>query len=305
METQEDIVTPSSPAFFVWRVLAGGTLLVAAGMKVFYAPAIFAQGGLLAFPPLLYSAIFLELLIGGYALLGDRLIAWRAILAFYAVLAVVAGYSLVVGADCNCFGTWASTKLTLPFDLAIVISGIWVMPKGKIEIAPPLRKMALGISLGLGLAGVLGASYHVSIASQGQGMVDMLLTDSLIGKPWPIDGDVHPDLAPLAEGRWMVLLLSSDCHHCQQLVTEHFSDAQRHRSGERVATFLTGQKDWPFAFDRVSFDSNQGTIPWQDEPPFVANPAVFLLSDGVIVEASDGADTDEFLPSLFDEAASS
>ena len=128
------------------------------------------------------------------------------------------------------------------------------------------------------------------------GYSPVMLADMLIEKRWPLDATLHPDLAELDEGRWMVLVVRRDCEHCRQLLEKHFADPATHRPNERTATFVAGETSWPFMLDEIAIESSAGTsITWPAEEPFVASPAIFLIENGRVVKASDGEDADAFL----------
>jgi len=110
---------------------------------------------------------------------------------------------------------------------------------------------------------------------------------------------VHPSLAKLDEGSWMVLVVRQDCEQCRKLLEKHFADPHAHRPNERTAVFVAGATSWPFMLDKIAIESSSNTsITWLGEEPFVASPAIFLIENGRVVKASDGEDADGFLEEL-------
>lgn len=97
----------------------------------------------------------------------------------------------------------------------------------------------------------------------------------------------------------MVIIVRRDCEHCQTLVSEFFGGANRHRSEERTIIFIAGETRWPFQFDQISMDADNGKfIEWPQEEPFVSSPAVFVLEVGYVQEAADGKNAATLCKSL-------
>lgn len=133
----------------------------------------------------------------------------------------------------------------------------------------------------------------------GSSDIEFLLADSYVGKPWPVTDDFHPDLKALENGSWLVLIVRSDCKHCRELLERYFSDPAVRPDDARTAIFVAGSSSWPFQFDRVTVPVTSGEfVQWDSQEPFVAGPAVFLLSDGIVVAAADGQNSDAFVRKL-------
>jgi len=129
--------------------------------------------------------------------------------------------------------------------------------------------------------------------------LNYLQAKNTIGKPWPLTSEFHPALSSLSTGKWMVLVVRPDCEHCRALVQTHFADARSHRRNERTALFIANPNQWQFELDRISFIPNsRAFIKWKDSDPFVASPAVFLLEDGKVVDASDGDESTKMVDRL-------
>jgi hypothetical protein len=85
------------------------------------------------------------------------------------------------------------------------------------------------------------------------------------------------------------------------MVARYFADPETHRPGERTAFFAFGFGDdrWRFQFDRVTFDrSGDALLSWPNGKPYVVNPAVFLVDNGIVVDAAEGEETVQFMGSL-------
>ena len=151
------------------------------------------------------------------------------------------------------------------------------------------------------MLGVAAASYFNATADKDDPL-EFLLADELIGSPWPIDRTVDAALAPLGSGNWMILVVREDCEHCRELLDHHFPSADRHRENERTAVFIAGRVEWPFALDQVSLEAPfAGSIAWPVGEPFVASPAVFIVTDGVVSAAADGDESNELVAGLWGE----
>ncbi|MDA8745970.1 hypothetical protein N9N28_15195 [Rubripirellula amarantea] len=126
--------------------------------------------------------------------------------------------------------------------------------------------------------------------------LEHLLADSLVGKQWPIDSSFHEKLEQTASGKWLIIVARNDCSHCREMLRTHFADPRRHRKGERTAIFLVDGERWEFSLDFVSLDRKfADEVDWHGDQPFVASPAVFVLSDGEVVIAADGADSEALM----------
>ena len=136
----------------------------------------------------------------------------------------------------------------------------------------------------------------------------LLVADVLVGKSWPLNGQMDSQLSELSSGKWMILIAQQDCGHCRNLVARYFADPETHRPGERTAVFVFGGADdrWQFQFDRVTLDLSGDTwLSWPNGKPYVVNPAVFVVDNGIVVDAAEGAETDQFMSSLLSDPVQS
>ena len=128
--------------------------------------------------------------------------------------------------------------------------------------------------------------------------LEFMLADGLVKKPWPLDGKISRQLNAMESGKWLAIVARKDCEHCQKLIEEHFESPKKTTDNRRTALFIAGADQWNFLLDEVSLSApTHGTIEWRREP-FVASPAVFLIDDGVVFDAADGAESDEFLKKI-------
>lgn len=278
------------------RFWLAGILIIAAAAKVSTMTEILAGNGLLAVRPVLLSVIGLETAIAVYLLIGEQCWSWLVTVILFVGFSAASAYAISTGQDCNCISQKISPKMMLPFDVAILAIVFWGRPAISFALNKPLL-LQVFVSVGVGVL-ISGAAAHYDPAEKSDPL-EFLLADVLIDKHWPLDGKLHPDLAKLGQGNWMVLVVRHDCEHCRELLERHFADPYAHRPKERTAVFIAGETSWPFMLDKVAIESSSDTlITWPGEEPFVASPAVFVIENGRVVNAKDGDDADAFLGEL-------
>lgn len=287
----------------VVRVAVSILLLGAASAKTFSVPEIVASEGLLSSLEWLSIVIGVEAAIAVYAVLAAPRQSWTAVTLLFSVFAGFAAYALVTQSNCQCFGDRLGARLTLPLDLAILAACWYCRPSVGSDERRSQGTVMLSVAIPLVVGGVfVQLAYQVSqvhVANNSQSL-NFLLADMLTGKTWPLGETQHPLLDEMHDGKWLVLIVRSDCEHCRELVEREFAQPDRRGPFERTAVFVAGGKEWPFQFDRVSMDAASGNvISWTSEEPFVASPAVFCLSDGVVTSAADGTDADAFIGEFF------
>jgi hypothetical protein len=285
------------------RVAIPLLLLTAAAMKTRRVTEILASDGLLGSLALLLVVIGFEAAIAVYILMAPQWRSWLAVTMTFSLFAGVAAYSLATQSNCQCFGDHLGARVTLPLDLAI-LAACWYCrpPAGSDE-----RRFQGAVILSVLIPVVVGAvfaqfayqAHQTQIANHNQ-EINFLLADMLTGKPWPLRATQHSLLEEMDQGEWLVLIVRSDCEHCRNLVAREFTEPDRRGPFDRTAIFIAGGQEWPFEFDRVSMDlESQNVVSWDSEEPFVASPAVFCLSHGVVTRAADGTDADAFIDGLF------
>ena len=284
-----------------WRWLKrfiASLLGIAALLKTLTSTQILASDGLLSATVLLFTVIGLEVALVVYLLTATSRRAWLATMATFSLFVPVALYALIFGRDCNCFGSSMGAELTLPLDMVILTLAWWFRPVPvDVSSLPVLHQVPVAVVTGL--LSAVGAFGFYQMESRPDNPA-YLLADSIINERWPISGRSHSALQPLDRGEWLILVVRVDCDHCRELVRTCFSDPQRQPSGLRTVVFLAGETDWPFQLDHVSLQiSHAQAVTWLNEPPFVASPAVFVLRDGIVVDAADGRDSDQLLEELF------
>src|SRR4026208_1336285 len=122
---------PMNP--IVIRLLLGGLLLVAAGLKGHQlATEPVLESGLLHWRPLSVCVVEVEIAIGIWLLSGVYLLAARHVaILWFALLGCVSFWNLVAGVtDCHCFGKLSvEPKWVFLVDFAAVASLLWCRPR--------------------------------------------------------------------------------------------------------------------------------------------------------------------------------
>ncbi|MBC7965239.1 MAG: hypothetical protein H7Z17_04860 [Fuerstia sp.] len=260
---------------------------------------ILAGDGLLAIRPVLLTVIGLETAIAVFLLFGDAFWSWVVTVCTFVVFSGASAYAIVTGQDCNCISAAIGPKLMLPFDLS-VLALVWAVRPGTSIRWNNRLLFEISGSLVAGLLVAGAASFYDPAANSDP--LEFLLADMLVEKRWPLNARLHPELAALAKGNWMILVVRRDCEHCRELLARYFADPQSHRENERTAVFIAGDTTWPFKLDEIAIEpATQTSITWPIAEPFVASPAIFLLTNGKVIKARDGSDADEFLKELMPE----
>lgn len=274
------------------------TLFGAAIIKISRGPQILSSGGLLGNEFIFYPTIFGELAGSVCIAFLTASASWLFAICAFGLLLLVASYAQIAGLNCNCFGASVPSWLSIGSDVSILSLCAFVRPSPALQAKSNRPVVVSGAILGLfGCAVSLATARH----DDGNAPFRLLLADELINKAWPLNETVHPLLKQTETGRWLILVVRRDCEHCKELLSRHFLDSSRRRPGERTAIFVSAGRTWWFSFDAVSIDAQpQGIFEWLSGEPFVASPAVFVINEGVVVDASDGNESDILLEKLFD-----
>lgn len=292
----------SSPvnAWFYWRYLVSLILGIAATVKVFSFIQIISGHGLLASPAVLLTAIGIESMVAVYVILGEPIFAWMTTIVTFSLLAVAAAIALATGQQCNCMGSSLGPGVMLPLDLAILAGSIRLRPRFASRwCARSLIPIAVSILAAGAMVGLAGYRHRSAVNAPA---LEFLLAKTTIGKPWPLDNRFHPTLKQLSSGKWMVLVARADCDHCHELIQNYFANPRGHRPEERTAIFMANAGKWQFQFDQIAAKlESPAVLTWDRAEPFVASPAIFLLDNGIVVDASDGKETGKLIGNLHAE----
>lgn len=295
--------TTSGVAWGVVKTAVSLILFYAALMKSFRIAEILAtSGGLFSSKAMLITAIAFEAGVATYILLAPASKSWSAVIGTFSLLTLAALYSLATERSCDCFGGDYGAELTLPLDLAILLACGIFRPIGNGRKKCSNTFLIVSSTI-VGVALSSSALYYQEIRSlETTEQFDTLLADMLIGREWPLTSAMHPNLSQLETGKWLIVVAKADCEHCQQLVQREFSNAKRHRNGERTAVFIAEGTRWSFQLDAVSMTPVEAdVIGWPRKPPFFASPAIFCLIHGKVVAAADGPSAGDFLADRFKE----
>jgi hypothetical protein len=266
----------------------------AAIVKVLGFNEILLSDGLLSSRHALLAVIVIESAISVFVLLADRWASWLVASITFGTFSVIAGWAWLSDQACNCYGATFGPGLVFVTD-AVVLTLLTLVrvPRERVSRLKPLCVAGLGgLTVGVGVL----LSNPPAVFSD---PLQFLVPESLVGHPWPIDESWHSELSRLQEGEWLVVVLRTDCPHCVELINNHFTedDGTTPNAGQAVV-FVSGQRRWPFQFDRISLNPTGDTsILWPSDAPFVACPAVFVIRDGIVIDAADGKESDPFLQS--------
>ena len=303
---------------FVIRLLASAILLLAAISKLQVAPPILRGESLLSNPWLLYLAIIVEFAVATFALLAPPRSAWAAITVLFLALSAFATWAIVANQECSCFGNLLPSGTSLPINIVVITVLFWSRKLWGISqancgfqsIANYVRtynqkpdnlsvRLAVACVASLVAATVSGMALNNTLKSQKEiPDIRFLLADDWIGKSWPIDEIFDEKLKEVTLGKWLILILRSDCEHCNALakrIDDHQNDAAVGKP--KIVSLVAGSNDWPIHFGQASTSLESPVkVHWHGrEEPFVASPAAFLLEYGTIVEAKDGTKADDLV----------
>lgn len=290
----------SKKTWKLFRLPVALLLLLTAISKTVNAVSITESDGLLSVTLLLLTAILVETFVAIYLIVGSPVYSWRASIILFCTFVGALGYALATGRSCNCISQAISTRSMLCIDILVLVGLYYCRPaykKSKSNTRAEARRAAIAVLVSFLVASV--GAYQL----QNTDMADpfeFLLADKLLGKRWPLDSRLDPSLRVLESGRWLILVVRQDCDHCRELVSKYFVDPHKTRSNERTAVFIAGENVWPFQFDNVSFDVDGfHSVSWPYNEPFVASPAVFVIRNAIVQEASDGNEADRLLKDIF------
>jgi hypothetical protein len=295
----------------VLRLVVSGILVFALIGKIQMAPAILRGESILSNPFLLAVAICVEGAAAAWVLVAPAKFAWYVITALFLVLSGFAGFAFFTNRECNCFGNALPSGTTIPINIAILVAmflcrscfGVVrenVGSKAKEKVlyfidpnATLLSRWTVLACIGsMAAATISGIGLNFSLSSQKEiPNIRFLLADDWIGKTWPIGALYNEKLAALSDGKWLVLIMRSDCDHCRALtdLVDGNYDENFVSGGPKIASLVAGDSTWPVHFGEASTLSASTTvITWPSGvEPFVASPAAFLIHDGIIVDAKD------------------
>lgn len=288
----------------VVHLLLAGIILVAAALKGHQLATEPILGhGLLDGRWFLIGVVEFELFFGLWLLLGAApQMTWYATLACFSGFAAVSGYKGILGeASCGCFGKVAIHPwYTCILDLACVALLLVSRPKSpeKAVRRNSLRVVklcgVLGLALGLPAAyamvryqaGVVAADGMIA----GDGNLVVLTPEEWVGKPFPLTS--HIDVGrQLNQGKWLVVLYHLGCPQCEELLGKYreMCCSNRIPGNPCQVAFIEvpepGQvaKELNLTGIAALLGKMSNSREW-----FVPAPAVLLLEDGQVREASQG-----------------
>lgn len=283
-----------------FRFAVAALLLAAAVSKIVNMAEILTGGCLLGTLPRLLAVTAFEAAAAAYLIFGNRFLAWLLTLTTFGIFVTSAVHAMATDQSCDCFGKRLDPQTMVVVDtLVLLLTGCLRPSSWRIASPTLIRHLAIVAVAGGVAAGLSVWRYDVLVKYERS---RLLVADLLVGKPWPLNEQIDSRLSALGNGKWMILIAHQNCGHCRDMVARYFDDPQTHRPGERTAFFAFGFDDdrWRFEFDRVTFDlSGDASLSWPTGRPYVVNPAVFLVDDGVVVDAAEGEEAIQFMGSIF------
>ncbi len=274
-------------------------LLTAAVVKICNMQHILTGGGLLRTMPRLVAVVAFEAVVATFLIVGNRFWSWLLALTTFSIFVTSAVYAIATDQSCDCFGEQLTPEMMVIADVVVLLlTGILRPRSPHMAVRSLFRQLTIVAVVGGLVAALAGWRYDVLVRNERS---RLLLAELLIGRPWPLNEKTDPALAELSSGKWMILIARQDCVHCRNLVARYFANPETHRKGERTAVFVFGGRgdQWRYQFDRVALDSSGAVVPeWPNGEPYVVNPAIFVVDGGIVVDAAEGAATDQFLESL-------
>ena len=293
-------VTP----YCIVRILLGGVLLVAAGLKghqLATEPVI--QRGLFGSPLVLLGLVEFEFVFGFWLCAGlhPRATWWMALFCF-GISAEQSLYKVVTGDDqCGCFGRLSvNPGFTLAFDVTVIGALFWVKP---ISARPQADRYSrrLTMFMGLPVFSMLASAYPTA-----QGETWAMAKISVIGSPiggsylrpesWV--GKALPMLEyidigdELRRGRWVVVLVRPDCRKCRAMLPRLEEDARRlQRRDSYSAGFALVEFPPLVAVDRFELGNHSPFVHARLAPSprwRVETPAIIRISDGTVLSSCTG-----------------
>ena len=282
-----------------FRFAVAVLLLAAAVVKIFNMQQILTGSGLLRTMPRLVAVVAFEAAVATFLIVGNRFWSWLLALTTFSIFLTSAVYAIATDQSCDCFGEQLTPEMMMIADMVVLLlTGILRPRSRQMAVRSLFRQLTIVVVAGGLVAALAGWRYDVLVRSERS---RLLFAELLIGRPWPLNEKTDPAFAKLSSGKWMILIARQDCVHCRNLVARYFANPELHRKGERTAVYVFGGRDdhWRYQFDRVTLDSSGDVVPeWSNGAPYVVNPAIFLVDDGIVVDAAEGAATDQFLESL-------
>jgi hypothetical protein len=260
---------------------------------------ILTGGGLLGTMPRLAAVTAFEAAAAAWLIVGNRFLAWLLTLTTFAIFVTSAVYAMATDQSCDCFGEQLDPETMVVVDTVVLLLTGCLRPSSWRMSSRTLTRQLTIVAVVGGLVAALAVWRYEGLVRHERSR--LLVVDLLVGKSWPLNGQMDSQLSELSSGKWMILIAQQDCGHCRNLVARYFADPETHRPGERTAVFVIGGGDdrWRFQFDRVTLDlSGDALLRWPNGKPYVVNPAVFLVDNGIVVDAAEGAETDQFMDSL-------
>jgi hypothetical protein len=276
------------------RVLLGGVLLLAAGLKGYDILDQRASGASTAAVTLYGSVvlIILEIVLASWLISGWR---WRtarpAMIGWMVALSGVSLHKVMSGAaTCGCFGQLqVNPWITFSLDTVALLS-LLAAPSRRDDSLPPWRRWGLACSqvLMLGAIVLVLASPVRRPIPLPPGTIELDPTNWVEESSWSL-GPRIDGWEKISRGKWAVLLHGSICKACLSTMDSYEELARTWRS--EAAEAHVAIIDIVGEFDLASHDSDCAALHgrMELEPDwYIATPTLVLLVNGRVVQISQG-----------------
>lgn len=293
------------------RLLVGAVLLTAAGMKGYeLATEPMAEKGLLTSRWFLIAAVEFELSLGLCLVSGlwKRWIWCVTVLCFVGFTCLTAYKAWQGDANCGCFGRAAvDPRYTLVLDCTLLTALLVWRPR--MESQPGEWRKAVAVILAALCIGVPGAAAMVSVRSATLANDDVILGNSSFvvlepekwaGKRFPLLK--HIDIGEqLSKGKWVVVVYSHDCSHCQAMIPKYrqfASGTARVPGSPRIALV-----EMP-PYSDAPQDTPADPLPWisgrlaASHEWFAQTPVEIAIVDGAVVFSKDNGNGLDWLTNV-------
>ena len=276
-------------------------LVVTAALKFAHARELLAGGGLLSSREMLVLVPTAEVAVATIVVLARPRVGRTIALLTFLTFAIVSGWSVVSGEQCNCFGPSIAPVWPLLIDLlAIAAISVCRTNPGK-ATQHRIRFPALAVVVLL-LSGLAAAtmSFVATAAVKDKRPIPSWFGENLVGMTCPLF--LHPDFESRATptNQDLIILFRPDCEHCREFAAVWNESTPPQWKDKQVASVSITPSRWTVMPNVVSVDPLPShdviTLHWSEgTEPFVAAPTILFLENGQVRRVLSGEDSEQAL----------